>query len=389
MSVIPTANPPKSALAIHRILSPRCGLRVSPFCLGTMSIGNAHNSFLGKITKSEAFALLDKFYQLGGNFFDTANNYQDGESEQWLGEWIESRGIRDELVLATKYTMSYKQHEIAQTEFGIGSNYGGNHTKSLRTAIRDSLRNLKTDYIDILYVHWWDYTTSMEEMMQSLHNVVQQGKALHLGICNAPAWIVSKANQYARDHALTPFVVYQGLWNVMIRDFERDIIPMCIDEGMAIAPWGSAGQGRFKTKAELEERVRNKEVIRTYTGEGPTDLEMNVAGALEKIGKEVGASLTAVAIAYCLQRCPYVFPIVGGRKVQHLLNNIKALELVLTEEQITYLESQSAFDPGFPYNVCGTDPRRFGQTQFVMQSNYLNLAWVKNTPAIIASSGGK
>lgn len=136
-----------------------------------MSIGEAHSSFMGKITKDEAFKLLDTFYESGGNFIDTANNYQDGQSEEWLGEWMESRKVRDQIVLATKYTMSHQQHEIAKTSHGIGSvflslsfrafsllvssNYGGMHTKSLRLSLRESLRKLKTDYIDILYVHWW------------------------------------------------------------------------------------------------------------------------------------------------------------------------------------------------------------------------------------------
>jgi aryl-alcohol dehydrogenase-like predicted oxidoreductase len=354
-----------------------------------MAIGNAHSSFMGKITKDEAFKLLDTYYQSGGNFIDTANNYQDGESEEWIGEWMESRGIRDEIVIATKYTMSHRQFEIAKSEHGIGSNYGGNHTKSLHLSLRDSLKKLRTDYVDILYVHWWDYTTSMEEMMQALHTIVTTGKVFYLGISDAPAWVVSKANQYARDHTLTPFVIYQGLWNVMVRDFERDIIPMCIDEGLAIAPWGPAGQGRFKSEAEVAERERNNERIRSYTAEAQSPLEKTISAALEKVGNEVGASITAVAIAYCLQRCPYVFPIVGGRKVPHLLDNIKALDITLSEEQVKYLESQSPFDPGFPYSVCGTDPRRFGQSQFVMQSVYLNLAWVKQNPAISNSPLGK
>ncbi|KAF8582509.1 aryl-alcohol dehydrogenase AAD14 [Ramaria rubella] len=382
LSAIRSVNAPKTALGNYRILSARCGLRVSPLCFGAMGIGEAFSEYLGNITKAEALKLLDTYYDAGGNFIDTANYYQDEQSEEWLGEWMEGRGIRDQIVLATKYTISHKQHEIARTGQGIGSNYGGNHIKSLHIALRDSLRKLKTDYIDILYVHWWDYTTSLEEMMRALDDVARTGKVHYLGICNAPAWIVSKANQYARDHALTPFVIYQGRWNVMIRDMERDIIPMCIDEGMAIAPWGAVGQGRFKSKDEIEGRKRSGEIIRSYYGEGQSALEEKVSAALEKVGKELDASITAVALAYCLQRCPYVFPVVGGRKVAHLLDNIKAVELHLSEEQIKYLESQTAFDPGFPQNVFGTDPRRFGETQCIMQKAYLNLAWVKHTPAV-------
>ncbi|KAF8579303.1 Aldo/keto reductase [Ramaria rubella] len=242
-TAIPNVNTPKTALGTYRILSPRCGLRVSPLCLGAMGIGEAWSSYMGNITKEEALKLLDTYYDAGGNFIDTSNNYQDEQSEEWLGDWMEGRKNRDQIVLATKFTTSHKQHEIARAGRGVGANYGGNHAKSLHIALRDSLRKLKTDYIDILYVHWWEYTTSIEEMMRALDDVVRSGKVLYLGVCNLPAWIVAKANQYARDHALTPFVVYQGLWNIMTRDMERDIIPMCIEEGMAIAPWGSVGEG--------------------------------------------------------------------------------------------------------------------------------------------------
>ncbi|KAF8579305.1 Aldo/keto reductase [Ramaria rubella] len=161
----------------------------------------------------------------------------------------------------------------------------------------------------------------------------------------------------------------------MMRDMERDIIPMCIKEGMAIAPWGSVGQGRFKSKDDIEEHKQSGEIDSLH-------LKKKISAALEKVGKELNASITSVALAYCLQRSLYVFPIVGGHKVVHLLDNIKAVDLHLSEEQIKYLEAQTMFDPGFPYTVFGSDPRRFGETQGIMQKMYLNLAWVKHTPAI-------
>ena len=273
-----------------------------------MSIGGSADSaqaVFGNIGKDETFKLLDTFYKACGNFVDTSNNYQDEQSEEWLGEWMETRGIRDEMVVATKYTMSHKQYEIDQKGEGTGSNYGGNHSKSFHISLRDSLRKLRTDYIDILYVHWWDYTSCIEEMMRSLDDVVRSRKVLYLGISDAPAWIVAKANQYARDHALTPFVIYQGLWNVMLRDMKRDIIPMCIDEGLrvAIAPWGVAGRGKFKARAQIES-LKPGECIRAWAGKAQTPLEIRMSAALETVGNELGAPITAVAIAYCFQRCP-------------------------------------------------------------------------------------
>ncbi|OZJ02102.1 hypothetical protein BZG36_05289 [Bifiguratus adelaidae] len=385
---MPGVIPPKTSLGKYRVLGPRCGLHVSPLAFGAMSIGEAFQQFLGAVNKEQAFKLLDTYYEAGGNFIDTANAYQDEQSEQWLGEWMELRGNRDEMVLATKYTMNYKNYQLAQSEHGIGANYGGNHAKSLHISLRDSLKKVRTDYIDILYVHYWDYTTSVEEMMQSLDAVVKSGKVLYLGISDTPAWIVSKANQYARDHALTPFVIYQGLWNVMARDFEADIIPMCIEEGMALAPFGTAGSGRFKSKAVIEERQKNNELIRSFPGkgEGITPAEEKVSAALEKVAQEVGGSITSVAIAYCLQRTPYVFPIIGGRKIEHLLDNLKALEITLSDEQIQYLESQTPFNPPFPYNLIGEDPRRFGETTNYMVARSVNLGWVKHPSAIPASA---
>ena len=232
-------NTPQRPLAVHRILSAHCGLRVSPLCFGTMSIGGSADSaqaVFGNIGKDEAFKLLDTFYKACGNFVDTSNNYQDEQSEEWLGEWMETRGIRDQMVVATKYTMSHKQYEIDQKGEGIGSNYGGNHAESLHISLRDSLRKLRSDYIDILHVHWWDYTTSIEEMMRSLDDVVRSRKVLYLGISDAPAWIVAKANQYARDHALTPFVIYRGLWNVMVRDMEAILFRCALTRDSPLHP---------------------------------------------------------------------------------------------------------------------------------------------------------
>ncbi|OZJ03719.1 hypothetical protein BZG36_03311 [Bifiguratus adelaidae] len=365
-TTMPGAKPPKTPLGKYRILGPRCGLRVSPLAFGTMSIGEAYRSFLGAVNKEQAFKLLDTYYEAGGNFIDTANNYQDEQSEQWLGEWMELRGNRDEIALATKYTGNYRSYQFPDGESGISANI---------TAVTMESR----------FMFRFDYSTSIEEVMQSLDAVVKSGKVLYLGISDTPAWIVSKANQYARDHALTPFVIYQGLWNVMVRDFERDILPMCVDEGMALAPWGTAGSGRFKSKAVIEERQKNNELIRSFTGEGITPAEEKVSAALEKVAQEVGGSITSVAIAYCLQRTPYVFPIIGGRKVEHLLDNLKALEITLSDEQVEYLELQTPSDPGFPQNLFGTDPRRFGEKTNFMVRSVLNLAWVKHPSAIPAS----
>jgi aryl-alcohol dehydrogenase-like predicted oxidoreductase len=311
--------------------------------------------------KAQSYKLLDAYVAAGGNFIDTANGYQDEQSETWLGEWITERGIRDQLVLATKYTSDYRSHADGK---GKVPNCTGNHRKSLHVSVRDSLKKLQTDYIDLLYVHWWDYTTSIKEVMDSLHFFVQQGKVLYLGASDMPAWVVSAANTYAIDNGKTPFSVYQGRWSVMQRDFERDIIPMARTFGMALVPWNVVGGGKFQTKKAIEERQKNGEGLRAFTAAGKQSPdEEKMSAALEKVAAEVGVdSITAVALAYVMHKAANVVPLVGGRKVEHLEDNIKALSIRLSEEQIAYLEGVVSFDIGFPHDFLGPDPNIEGRS---------------------------
>ncbi|KAK5172788.1 uncharacterized protein LTR77_002908 [Saxophila tyrrhenica] len=338
-----TAPKPKSLLGYHRILSPTAGVRVSPLCLGAMNFGESWKQGMGECTKETAFEMLDYFWDQGGNFVDTANNYQGEESEQWLGEWMTSRQNRDEIVLATKFTSGYRvgTHEKAK------SNFQGNHSKSLHVSLAASLKKLQTSYIDLLYVHWWDFTTSIPELMNSLHHMVASGKVLYLGISDTPAWIVVKCNCYAREHGLTQFSVYQGHWSAAMRDFEREILPMCESEGMGVAPWGAIGRGWFKSKEEYNAADREGRKM----GEQP-EKYVRIAGKLEEIAgrKEKGTLITSVALAYVMAKAPYAFPIVGGRKVSHLKGNIDALGVKLTDEEIDEIDGAEPFDVGFPLN---------------------------------------
>ncbi|KAI0354901.1 aryl-alcohol dehydrogenase [Trametes cingulata] len=357
------APPPPTKLGRHRVLSKLAGVHVSPICLGGANIGDQwHKIGWGSMTKEASFQLLDAFYEAGGNFIDTASNYQDETSEMFIGEWMEQRGIRDQIVLATKYTSPYKKH---REDIKQQTSYVGNNLKSMRISVDESLKKLRTSYIDILYVHWWDWDTSIEEVMNGLHNLVVAGKVLYLGISDAPAWVVSRANTYARLTGKTPFVVYQGAWSILQRDFEREIIPMCREEGMAIAPWNVLAAGKIRTDEEEERRRQTGEKGRTLFDPNweRNETEKKVAKVLEGVASEVGASnIQAVAIAYVMQKVPYVFPIIGGRKVEQLKANIEALDVVLTDEHIKRLESAVPFDVGFPSNFIGdgTDYPPFG-----------------------------
>ncbi|OAA62552.1 aryl-alcohol dehydrogenase Aad14 [Niveomyces insectorum RCEF 264] len=369
------APEPATELGRYRTLSATAGLRVSPLALGAMSIGDAWNTFLGHMDKDQAFALLDAYVAAGGNFIDTANHYQDEQSEIWLGEWLTARQARDRVVLATKYSSDFRIHAVGKNTC---ANNSGNNRRSLRRSLAASLRKLQTDYVDLLYVHWWDYATSIPELMQSLHALVQAGQVLYLGVSDTPAWVVSAANTYAETHGMTPFSVYQGRWNVLRRDFERDIVPMARHFGMALVPWDVLGGGKFQTRAAVEARAAAAATATTANGSSsssggglrtlyePTGRqsaeEAAMSAALERVAVEHGTdSVTAIALAYVRSKAPRVFPVLGGRKPEQWQDHIRALSIQLTAAQVAYLESIKPFDFGFPHDFIGQDPLATGQ----------------------------
>ncbi|KAI2828005.1 hypothetical protein CBS147343_5769 [Aspergillus niger] len=294
-----------SPLFRHRQLAPAAAVRVSPLCLGAMTFGGRQESRYGDCTREDAFSILDHFYSQGGNFIDTASAYQEGQSEILVGEWMASRNNRDQIVLATKYTAAYMTHH----KDAIQSNYGGNNAKSMKVSVEQSL-------------------------------------LIYLGISDTPAWVVTKANQYARDHGLRPFAVYQGMWSAAMRDFERDIIPMAREEGMALCPYGVLNQGRFQTREGFEEREKHnpgRKFIPT------SEHDKKVSAALEDISTAKGVKLLDVALAYVMQKSVYVFPIIGCRKIDHIKGSIASLNVILTDEEMEKVDAAYPFDFGFPH----------------------------------------
>lgn len=324
--------------------------------------------------------------------FLSANNYQGEQSETWIGEWMARHPFRrDEMVIATKYTSAYKVVSAPKLQ---QSNFGSNNTKSLSLSVEASLKKLQTSYIDILYVHYWDFTTGVEEVMQSLNHLVNQGKVLYLGVSDTPAWVVVKANAYARHHGLRPFSVYQGRWSAAERDFERDILPMCLDEGMGLAPWGSLGGGYFKpsstsssrdsgtgTTTDGDKRDGGRNLPSILTGK-----EEQVSLALEKVAnaRTPPVPLTSIALAYVMHKSPYVTPIIGGRKMEHLKANIEALKIRLTEAEIDVVESAYPFDVGFPMNFLASNPKGpKGPEDIVLTKRMGHLDFVKRPQPIL------
>lgn len=352
------SQPATPLLARYRQLSPSAALFVSPLCLGSMTFGTKHQAMFGECTKETAFEILDRYYKEGGNFIDTANSYHAGETETWLGEWMAARGNRNEIVLATKYT---GPHRTMDKDIKIRANYGGNGMKSLRLTLEDSLKKLQTSYVDILYLHWWNFTATIPEVMHGLNDLVTSGKVLYLGISDSPAWVVAKANQYARDHGLRPFVVYQGLWNAAIRDLERDIVPMCRDEGMGITAYSVLNSGRFQSAATFKEReASNPGRVQIAT----TARDKQVSKVLETLADTKHSSITNVALAYILDKEPFVFPVVGARKTSHIEGSIAGLSTSLTEGEIAQIDRAYDFDPGFPYTfLSGSITQGLGTPQ--------------------------
>ncbi|KAJ7029450.1 aryl-alcohol dehydrogenase [Mycena alexandri] len=340
-------------LARYRQLAPRAAIHVSPLALGTMIMGSKWAALgMAPMDKESCFKILDAYFDAGGNHIDTANAYQNGESEEIIGEWAEARGNRDQLVIGTKYTFPWimADDKIKQKEL-----YLGNNAKSMKLSIEASLKKLRTTYIDIFYAHIWDLHSSVEEVMDGLHNLVVAGKVLYLGISDSPAWWVVKANDYAKANGKTPFAVFQVPYSVLQRDIEREILPMCQHEGLALTFWNVLAAGHIRTDAEEERRKSTQENGRQVHGPWErTDDQKKMCAALEVVAEQVGAKhISAVAIAYTMHKAPYSFPILGGRKLEQLLANVEALDISLTDAQIAYIDGILPFDRGFPHTFTG------------------------------------
>ncbi|KAM6511117.1 hypothetical protein FALCPG4_016119 [Fusarium falciforme] len=375
MSLFQPPPKPNSPMGYHRVLSPNAAVKVSPICLGGISIGNSWAEYTGK--NQDPFELLDAFFKIGGNFIDTSNVYNSEDSEKLIGQWMEERGTRDQMVIATKYSAHYRAHDRENTP--LQTNFLGNSVKSMHVSVRCSLEKLRTDYIDILYVHWWDFTTSVEEVMRGLHAHVMAKEVLYLGISDTPAWIVVKANAYARQHGLTPFSVYQGKWNASCRDMEGEIIPMCEDQGMAIVPWSALGSGQLLSAEQRQERANDPDALQAT----PSQRDLAVSEALEKIASAKETSFQAIALSYLFHQSTYVFPIVGVNTVAHVNAMSDALRVELSREDIDAIHEAAPYDPGFPmsFYFSWTKPQKYDLSLTAANHNQIQMgAWIDVPP---------
>ncbi|HBC82456.1 aldo/keto reductase [Pseudescherichia vulneris] len=329
-----------SALNQYRLLG-RSGLRVSPLSLGTMTFGS---DWGWGADDAEAQRIFDAYVERGGNFIDTAVNYTNGSAEKILGRMIKAK--RDRIVLATKFTMS--------REAG-NPNAGGNHRYNLVRSVETSLRQLDTDRLDLLYLHAWDFTTSPDEVMRALDDLVRDGKILYLGICNTPAWRIAQMQTLADLRGWSPFVALQIEYSLVERTVEHELIPMAQAMGLGVLPWSPLGGGILTGKysrADLSDE-NEADVAATRKGIIASTGHLNeralaIAEVVSSIANESGASSSQIALAWTLRNAAVASTIIGARTVAQAEDNFAALEIVLTDEQLQRLDQASAIDPIFP-----------------------------------------
>jgi aryl-alcohol dehydrogenase-like predicted oxidoreductase len=281
---------------------------------------------------------IQRALQLGINFFDTANTYSDGTSEEIVGRALRDFARREEVVLATK--VYYPMHE--------GPNARGLSRKSILTEIDNSLRRLGTDYVDLYQIHRWDKHTPIEETMEALHDVVKAGKARYIGASSMYAWQFSKAQYVARMNGWTPFVSMQNHYNLLYREEEREMMPLCAAEGVGVVPWSPLARGRLtRAWGESTSRMETDEFGRTLYAATET-ADRKIVERVAEVATQRGVSRAQVALAWLVQKPFITAPIVGASKPQHLDDAFAALSLNLTTEEISSLE-----EPYVPHSIVG------------------------------------
>jgi aryl-alcohol dehydrogenase-like predicted oxidoreductase len=310
------------------------GLRVSELALGTMTFGAEGWG----AEEDESRSVYEGFREAGGNFVDTANLYGDGRSEAFLGSFV--AGHRDEVVLATKYSFGLSRDANAQ----------GNSRKNMMASVHASLRRLRTDYIDLYWVHFKDHTTPIEEVMRGLDDLVTQGKVHYVGISDAPAWQVARGNTIAELRGWTSFVGLQVRYSLLDRDVEHELLPMARALDLTVTPWDTLGQGVLTGKYNQSNDASGRAARR---GEIPKRA-LEIAGVVANVAKEVGATPSQVALAWIRDRAGVVVPLVGARTRAQLDENLGCVGVELSEQQRARLDESSAGRTPFPHYMTAS-----------------------------------
>jgi aryl-alcohol dehydrogenase-like predicted oxidoreductase len=322
----------------YRLLG-NSGLRVSEAALGTMTFGEEWG---WGSAKDESRKVYDAFRDAGGNFIDTANFYTNGTSESFLGEFM--RDHRQSVVLATKYTNANP---------GTDPNAAGNHRKSMVQALEASLKRLKTDYIDLYWVHVWDQITPVEEVMRGLDDLVRQGKVLYVGISDAPAWWIAQANTLAHLRGWSPFIGLQIEYSLIERTVERELVPMAKALNLGLTAWSPLARGlltgKYHGHGSSEPGRMSTDMMKEHMPE--QQRTARAVAAVKTVSDEIGRGMAQVALAWLRYRPVPVIPIIGARKLSQLQDNLASFDLTLSADQLKILDEASRIELGFPYDI--------------------------------------
>jgi len=315
------------------------GLDVSRFSLGCMSFGDAEKWIHQWVLDEEqSRSIIKKALDLGINFFDTANVYSMGTSEEFLGRALKDYANRDEIVLATK--IHGRMHE--------GPNGAGLSRKAIMSEIDKSLKRLGTDYIDLYIIHRWDYNTPIEETMEALHDVVKAGKARYIGASAMYAWQFQKALHVAEKHNWTRFVSMQNHYNLIYREEEREMLPLCKEEKIGVTPYSPLASGRL-TRDWSETTLRSKtDQIQRSKYDATADADRVVVERVAEVAEKHGVPRIHIALAWLLSKETVTSPIIGATKISHLEDAVGSLSVKLTDEEVAFLE-----EPYVPHAVVG------------------------------------
>src|ERR1700688_2911720 len=333
----------RSTIMKYRLLG-NSGLRVSEAALGTMTFGDEWG---WGSPKDEARKVYDAFRGAGGNFIDTANFYTNGTSESFIGEFMKDH--RQSVVLATKYTMSAP---------GTDPNAAGNQRKNMMQAVEASLKRLQTDYIDLYWVHMWDQITPVEEVMRGLDDLIRQGKVLHVGISDAPAWWIAQANTLAQLRGWSPFVGLQIEYSLIERTVERELIPMAKALNIGVTAWSPLAGGVLTGKyhghggssvSPGEQARMNTDMAKDFMAE--TERAGRIVAAVKSVSDKAGGSMAQVALAWLRHRPVPVIPIIGARKLSQFQDNLASFDVTLSPDQLKTLGEASRAEVGFPYAI--------------------------------------
>ena len=323
----------------HYITLGRSGLRVSPFCLGAMTFGED----LGwGSSVEESQRIIDRFIELGGNFIDTANFYTRGHSEKIIGDHVGHSARRDRLVIATKFSGNLYPGD---------PNGGGSGRKSIIAACENSLRRLRTDYIDLYWLHNWDVHTPIEETLAALEDLVRAGKVRYLGVSDTPAWKIAQANVTAHFRGWSAFIGLQIEYSLLERTVEQELVPLALEFGVGITPWSPLKSGVLSGKYTRQNVGKIKPdrgfIAETFLG----DKTYAIVDELHIIAKAHQSTVARIALAWVQGRPGVTSTIIGARRIEQLEDNLKALDVKLSAEELGRLDTLTKPTFGFPQNM--------------------------------------